>query len=96
MSAENKIIMSEATHAVILAKTETDAIAWREFCQSQLQKPLPVVAVVKSDYHGKEDKIDSEDPMLTGSVHHLERGEDASDRPMVKALAERIVKLTNR
>jgi len=95
-SAENEIIMSEATHAVILAKTETDVIAWKHFCENKLKQALPIVAVIYSDYHGQEDQIDEEDPILTGKVHHLERGEDASDRAMVKALAKRIVRLTNR
>lgn len=96
-SAENQVIMSEATHAVILAKTETEVIAWKHFCEKKLKQalPLPIVAVIYSDYHGKEDLLDDSGEILTGKVHHLERGEDASDRPMVKALAERIIKLTN-
>lgn len=95
MSAENQIIMSSATHAVILAKTPADVIDWKHFCENQLRKPLQIVAVIYSDYHGKEDILDDSGEILTGKVHHLERGEDVSDRPMVKALAERIIKLTN-
>ena len=95
IDVENQIIMSEATHAAILAKTEDDAIAWRDFCENQLQKPLAIVAIIYSDFEGREDRIDDESPILGGSIHHLERGEDVSDRPMIQALARKIVELTH-
>lgn len=93
-SDENKVIMSEATHAIILAKTEDEVKAWQEFCEQELAKPLPVIAIIYSDLHGNSDTITSEEPVLTGSVHRLQRGEDISDRPMVQALAKLLVKLT--
>ncbi|MGL5082697.1 MAG: hypothetical protein ACRC8A_14515 [Microcoleaceae cyanobacterium] len=43
---------------------------------------------------GKVDVIEHTLPILEGKVHYLERGEDVSNRSMVKALAERLVKLT--
>lgn len=93
IDVENQIIMSEATHAAILAKTEADVIAWQDFCEHQLQKPLEIVAIIYSNFNGREDRIDNESPILGGSVHHLERGEDVSDRPMIQALARKIVEL---
>lgn len=94
-SSENKLIMSEATHAVILAKTETEVIEWQNFCQNQLKKPIPIIAIIYSNYMAKEDKVERKDSNLTGIVHHLQRGEDVSHRPMIKALASEIVKLVN-
>ncbi|MEG4633851.1 hypothetical protein QUB56_30480 [Microcoleus sp. AR_TQ3_B6] len=94
-SEENQTIVSQATHAVILAKTEQDVAAWQQFCENELEKPLPFIAIIYSDLHGKADTITSESPVLTGSVHGLARGKDASSRPMVQALAELLVKLVN-
>ncbi|XWK89052.1 MAG: hypothetical protein U7127_02990 [Phormidium sp.] len=93
-SDENKVIMSQATHAIIVGKTEDEVIAWQEFCEKQLAKPLPVVAIIYSDLNGNSDTITSEEPVLKGSVHRLKRGEDISGRPMVQALAKLLVKLT--
>lgn len=94
-SEENQTIMSQATHAVMLAKTEQDVAAWQQFCENELEKPLSFIAIIYSDLHGKADTITSESPVLTGSVHGLARGKDASSRPMVQALAELLVKLVN-
>lgn len=91
---ENRIIMSEATHAVMLARTEQDVTDWQEFCEKELKKPLPFIAVIYSDWEGTTDTITSESPILTGSVHHLSREEDASSRPIVQALAKLLVNLT--
>jgi CRISPR-associated protein Csx3 len=92
-SDENKFIMSEATHAVILAKTEADVIAWEQLCEKHLPQTLPVIAILYSDRDGKNDEITCESPVLIGKVHHLERGQDVSGRPMVKALANLVVNL---
>jgi len=94
-SQENRKIMSQATHAVMLAKTEQDVAAWQQFCQNELEKPLPFIAIIYSDLHGKADTITSEFPVLTGSVHGLARGVDASSRLMVQALGKLLVKLVN-
>ncbi len=91
---EDKDIMSQATHAVILAKTEADVAAWKELCEKNLAQPVQIIAIIYSDFNGKNDEITSEYPMLTGKVHHLERGEDVSNRPIVKALAKLLVNLT--
>jgi CRISPR-associated protein Csx3 len=104
MSDENKEIMGQATHAVILSGDESQISEWRKFCQGL---NLKIVAEIHSNYHANEDKISIakdwqgfldhapiELPLLVGSVHHLTRGEDASNRPMVQALANILVKLT--
>jgi CRISPR-associated protein Csx3 len=91
MSEENRMIMAPATHAVILAGDMSKVHEWQCFCESL---GLLVVAVICSDYCGTEDYINTLEPVLTGSVHHLERGEDNSQRPMVKALANLLVHLS--
>ncbi|NJM59805.1 MAG: CRISPR-associated protein Csx3 [Oscillatoriales cyanobacterium RU_3_3] len=90
---ENRIIMSQATHAVMLAKTEQDVADWQEFCNKELEKPLPFIAIVFSELKATQDTIASDSPVLTGTVHRLARDEDASSRPMVQALAELLVNL---
>jgi CRISPR-associated protein Csx3 len=92
---ENRIIMSQATHAVMLAKTDRDVADWQEFCDKELEKPLPFIAIVFSDFEGTRDTITSTSPVLTGSVHRLARDEDASSRQMVQALAELLVDLVD-
>ncbi|NJK38482.1 MAG: CRISPR-associated protein Csx3 [Oscillatoriales cyanobacterium RM2_1_1] len=94
ITTENQVIMSQATHAVILVKTEDEIHAWKHLCETELDKPLPIAAIVYSDYHGQVDVIESDSPVLQGKVHYLERGEDVSNRLMVKALADRLINLT--
>lgn len=92
ISDENRLIMREATHAVILAGDMSKVAEWKEFCSSF---PLPVIAIIHSDYHGVADQIQTKSPLLTGSVHYLKRGEDVSTRLMVQALAHLLVCLVN-
>jgi CRISPR-associated protein Csx3 len=87
---ENRVIMREATHAVILSGDKEKIPEWQEFCESL---GLRIVAIIHSDLDGKEDWIESESPVLTGRVHHLVRGEDVSRREMVQALARFLVGL---
>lgn len=97
-SVENETICFAATHAILLAgdwEGQTWSVrlgAWREFCQ---KVGLAVVAELHSDYNGCEDSVERVGPdgIFKGSVHHLERGEDISQRPCVIALAEHLVKL---
>ncbi len=91
-SIENEKICSGATHMVILAGDTSKMAEWREFAK---KVGLIIVSEIHSDYNGTEDKVEgaSQDGILRGSVHHLERGEPVSSRPMIKALAERLVKL---
>lgn len=90
ISDENRLIMCEATHAVILVKDEAEIAPWQGFCQSL---GLQVVAIISSDYEGVSDAISEETPILRGSVHRLQRGENISNRPMVQALARVLVEL---
>lgn len=89
-SVENEAICSGATHIVILAGDTSKIPEWREFAK---KVGLTVIAEIHSDYHGTEDNVEgvSQDGILRGSVHHLERGEPAASRPMIKALAEYLV-----
>ena len=94
-SAENKRICSPATHAVILAGDMSLVAEWQSFCE---ELSLTVVAVIESAYNATEDVVEGIGPdgVLRGSVHHLERGEDNSEREMVVALACRLVELAPR
>jgi hypothetical protein len=88
---KNRLIMAPATHAVILAGDLERVNEWKTLC-SELN--LNVIAIIHSDYHGTSDRIDTKTPILTGSVHHLERGEPNGDRPMIQALARLLAKLS--
>lgn len=90
ITSHNRTIMSEATHAVILAKSDAEVEKWQAFCQ---ELNLPVVAILYSDYHGMGDRLESESPILKGSIHHLDRSEDVSSRPMVQKLVQVLVNL---
>ena len=91
-SAENKMICAAATHAVILAGDMSRVPEWRAFCA---ELGIQVVAEIFSDYHGQEDSVQSlgVDGVFKGSVHHLERGEDISQRPCVTALVQFLIGL---
>lgn len=101
-SKENRVICKDATHIVLLAgNSPKDGTPWRdrlpiwrEFAE---ELGLTVVAEIFSDYRGAEDKIGgvSPDGVLHGSVHYLERGEQVSDRPMVRELASHLVDLVS-
>ncbi len=90
---ENWVIMSEATHAVILVKTEEEIEQWQKFCEDL---NLPVIAIIYSDLNAREDAIEYKDNLLTGTVHYLQRGEDVASRPMIRELAKLLVSLTQR
>lgn len=89
-SEENRQICRAATHAVILAGDMSRVPEWRVFCA---ELGIEVVAEIFSDYHGQEDSVADvgKDGIFKGSVHHLERGEDISQRPCVVALAQFLV-----
>ncbi|CEJ48087.1 Uncharacterized protein apha_03329 [Umezakia ovalisporum] len=92
ISEENRIIMREVTHAVILAgeKAQEDVPKWEEFC-SNLN--IRVIAKIVSDLDAQADIIMTVSPLLTGTIHHLARGEDVSSRSVVQALAQVLVDL---
>jgi len=90
ITSENRKIMKEGTHAVILSGDSSLTEEWEKVCE---ELGLKVIANIRSDYDGSEDTIATDAPVLTGSVHYLERGEDVSRRPMVEALANMLVEL---
>jgi CRISPR-associated protein Csx3 len=66
----------------------------REFC-AKLGSTL--ISEIHSDYHGQDDRVVvAESGLLTGSVHHLERGEPVADRPTVRTLAQFLVELVSK
>jgi CRISPR-associated protein Csx3 len=77
---------------VILAGDMSKVVEWHEFAR---KVGLVVVAEIYSDYHGSEDTVEgvSSDGILRGSVHHLERGEQVSTRPMIEKLAQHLLAL---
>jgi CRISPR-associated protein Csx3 len=97
ISPENELIATQCTHAVILAGNYQDRpyqehwAEWESFCK---KVGLKVIAKIHSDYHGSTDLLDTEFPLLTGAIHHLSRGENVSDRPMIQALSKLIIDLT--
>lgn len=88
-SEENRRILTEGgvTHAVILAGDLGKVSEWEQFLKTC---KVEVIAVLHSDYQGKEDCIESS-PMV---VHYLERGDQTvKDRPAIQAVAEKIMEL---
>ncbi|MEH2317183.1 MAG: hypothetical protein V7K24_08655 [Nostoc sp.] len=90
---KNKFIASYATHALILFRDITQITPWQEFC---LELKNANHCLYLRDYHGVADRIDSELPILTGSIHRLQRKEDVSGCPIVLALARLLVGLIGR
>ncbi|MEA5489644.1 MULTISPECIES: hypothetical protein [Pseudanabaena] len=93
ISPENKLIMGEATHAVILSKTQAEIDEWRAFCQSFKPRNLEIIAELHSILGGEGDRFEETDNLLTGEIYGINRGVDLSDRAIVKALALRLVML---
>lgn len=86
ITPENELIMAEATHSVILAKSSDEVKLWQDFCE---KLNLPVVAIIMSDYDGQEDTLTQVSPLpLRGSVHYLDRSENVTNRPTIQALAK--------
>jgi CRISPR-associated Csx3 family protein len=88
-SEENRRILTEGgvTHAVILAGDLEKVPIWEQFLKIC---NVEIIAVLHSDYQGKEDRIESS-PM---AVHYLERGDQTvKNRPAIMAVAAKIVEL---
>ena len=99
ISPENQQIMSGATHAIVLVQTGGilsrikgwwQQFQWQQFCH---KLGLKIIAIIYSDYRGKKDQIYTVSPIVKGSVHFLERGQNTSDRPTIQALAKQIIDL---
>ena len=90
ITKENREICDGADHAIILYGNPAKLQEWRDFCKNL---SLTIIAEIFSDYRGKEDSLSSQKNLFRGSVHYLERGEDVSQRPCIKALARHILSL---
>jgi CRISPR-associated protein Csx3 len=92
ITEKNRVIVREATHAVILAgdRGKDEVGLWEDFSRDW---NLPIIANLDSDYHGKDNKIVTKSPFFTGTVNYLALSEDLSCRPMVQALAQVFVGL---
>ena len=93
MLPENKLIMSEATHAIILSKTQAEIDEWRSFCQSLKPRNLEIISELHSILEGDGDCFEQKDDLLTGEICGIRRGVDLSERPIVRAIALRLVTL---
>ncbi|MFZ2832012.1 MAG: hypothetical protein WAZ40_02570 [Minisyncoccia bacterium] len=99
ISSENAQICKNANAGIILCGeegVENNMIAeWKQFFT---ELKIPVIAEIYSDYSGKEDipgEVDSHGT-YRGSVHHLERGENLSDRETLRDLADHILSFEKR
>jgi CRISPR-associated protein Csx3 len=92
ISAENELIMAKATHAVILAKSESEVVDWQAFCR---KLNLSVIAIIYSDINATTDEIETKSPQLKGTVHRLIRGELVKTRPVIQELAKQLVELAS-
>jgi CRISPR-associated protein Csx3 len=90
---ENRVIMSEATHAIILSKTQAEIDQWRSFCESFKPRNLEIIAELHSILEGDGDRFEETESLLTGEICGINRGVDLSERPIVKAIARRLVTL---
>jgi CRISPR-associated protein Csx3 len=86
VSPENYKICEKADSIIILCPSSGAFGKWEKFAQDL---KLEIIAKIISDYSGKEDVVNPGTP-LTGSVHHLERGEDIMERPMIKAIVSKL------
>ena len=84
MSEENRRIMRECDAAVVLSGDPAQIESWASFCR---ECGLEVLAKVRSDYAAAEDRLEGEYPV----VHRLERGEDVSGRPVIRAVAQMLL-----
>lgn len=71
-SPENRLIMAEASHAIILYKTVAEREQWLNFCQDL---GLPPLAIVESRLGNASDEVNlsTKDQPITGVVYGLSR-----------------------
>lgn len=84
-----------ATHAIILASDLSKVAEWREFFE---ENNIEVIATIHSHYSGTQDlqlPQSTDQGRLVGSVHHLERGESATNRSTVRDVANVIKNLVD-
>jgi len=90
ITEENRRILCEGKvdAAIILAGDLQAVPEWETFLQDC---GVRVLARIYSDYEGQDDDVTKE--ML--SVHHLERGEDVSSRPVIKKIAAMLLDMVD-
>jgi len=93
ISNENRLIMSEATHAIVLSRNGEQIDEWRELCGSIKPRPLQVIAELVSNLEGESDRFEITDHLLKGEICGINRGVDLSEREIVKAIALQLVGL---
>ena len=81
-SAENRRILTDGKvdYGIILAGDPAAIPEWKQFLQDC---GVGILATIHSNYNGQADV--TEGPVM--SVHHLERGEDVSSRPVIQKIA---------
>lgn len=95
ISPENRLILAEATHAMILYKTPAERQQWWDFCQLL---PLPAIAVIESCWGEGDDEVvwQSEETamLLSGVVYGLSRQtEGLANKPMIQAISQLLINL---
>lgn len=96
ISPENEKICKNANSAIfICGETAAKSEAMTEWKKFFTNLNIPIIAELYSDYKGSEDIMDrmEEDGVFRGSVHHLERGENLTNRETIKGLAQFIINL---
>jgi len=88
IDAMNRQICALATHAILLAPADAQFPPWRDFCRDC---GIEILAELRSDYHAPADTILSTSTPFRARIHHLERGDLASPRPAIDALAAAII-----
>lgn len=91
ITEENRRILSEGKidMAIILSGTHDGLSTWKEFLESC---NVGIFAEILSAYDLLHDREDS-CPMV---VHHLERGEDCSSRPVIQKIASQLTDLAEK
>lgn len=89
VSEENRQICAAATHAILLAREQSQFAEWDQFAD---ELGVKVLARLISDYRGQEDWYElMATGELVGTVHYLERGQPTQDRPTIQQLARMLV-----
>ena len=95
ISPENRIILAEATHAIILYKSETERQQWLGFCQSL---DLPAIAGVESRWGSEDDQVQWQSPdaeiLVSGIIYGLSRQtNNLATKPMIQSLSQVLIEL---
>jgi CRISPR-associated protein Csx3 len=86
MSEELKIIIKNATHAIILCRRDQiqEIDSWRKFFS---EMGIPIVAELVSDLNGNEDVQLSGKGLITGRLVGLDRDVGRKEAPTISQLA---------